>query len=55
MRPPIYEPAQVKVSSENGSRRFSTRFSGRSHSAKVAVWREEENREMNIGAEGTGR
>ena len=39
----------------NGSRRLSTRFSGRSHSAKVAVWREEENREMDIGAEGTGR
>ena len=37
----------------NGSRRFSTRLSGRSHSAKVAVWREEENREMDIGAEGT--
>ena len=27
-------------------------MSGRSHSAKVAVWREEENREMDIGAEG---
>ena len=40
---------------KNGSRRFSTRLSGRSHSAKVAVWREEENREMDIGAEGTGR
>ena len=39
----------------NGSRRFSTRLSGRSHNAKVAVWREEENREMDIGAEGTGR
>ena len=38
----------------NGSRRFSTRLSGRLHSAKVAVWREEENREMDIGAEGTG-
>ena len=36
----------------NGSRRFSTRLSGRSYSAKVAVWREEENREMDIGAEG---
>src|SRR3989337_1049723 len=39
----------------NGSRRFSIRLSGRSHSAKVAVLREEENREMDIGAEGTGR
>ena len=39
----------------NGSRRFSTRLSGRSHSAKVAVWREEKTREMDIGAEGTGR
>ena len=38
----------------NGSQRFSTRLSGRSHSTKVAVWREEENREMDIGAEGTG-
>ena len=37
----------------NGSQRFSTRMSGRSHSTKVAVWREEENREMYIGAEGT--
>ena len=37
----------------NGSRRFSTRLSGRSHNAKVAVWREEENREMDIGDEGT--
>ena len=37
----------------NGSRRFSTGLSGRSHIAKVAVWREEENREMDIGAEGT--
>ena len=27
----------------NGSRRFSTKLSGRSHNAKVAVWREEEN------------
>ena len=40
---------------KNGSRRFSTKLSGRLHSAKVAVWREEENREMDIGAEGTGR
>ena len=39
----------------NGSRRFSTRLSDRSHSAKVVVWGEEENREMDIGAEGTGR
>ena len=39
----------------NGSRRFSTRLSGRSHNAKVVVWREEENCEMDIGAEGTGR
>ena len=39
----------------NGSRRFSTRLSGRSHSAKVAVWREEENGEVDIGAEGTSR
>ena len=39
----------------NGSQRFSTRLSGRSHSTKVAVWREEENREMDIGAEGIGR
>ena len=39
--------------SRNGSRRFSTRLSGRSHSAKVAVWREEENHEMRIGGEGT--
>ena len=39
----------------NGSRWFSTRLSGRSHRAKVEVWIEEENREMNIGAEGTGR
>ena len=39
----------------NGSRRFSTRLSGRSHSVKVAVWREEENYEMDIGAEGTCR
>src|SRR3989337_622822 len=37
----------------NGSQRFSTRLSGRSHNAKVAVWREEENREMDIDAEGT--
>ena len=37
----------------NGSRRFSTRLSGRSHSAKVAVWREEENREMDNGGVGT--
>ena len=37
----------------NGSRRVSTRLSGRSHSAKVAVWREEENREMDNGGVGT--
>ena len=37
----------------NGSRSFSTRLSGRSHSAKVAVWREEENHEMDNGVVGT--
>ena len=30
----------------NGSRRFSTRLLGRHHNVKVAVWREEENCEM---------
>ena len=37
----------------SGSQSFCTRLSGSLHTAKVAVWREEENREMDIGAEGT--
>ena len=37
----------------SGSRSICTRLSASWHRAKVAVWREEENNEMDIGGEGT--
>ena len=43
----------TQVFFSSGSRSICTRSSGRWHRAKVAVWREEENREMDNGGVGT--
>ena len=37
----------------SGSQSICTRLFARWHRAKVVVWREEENHEMDIGGEGT--